>query len=87
MARISNKNCFTRGNVGRNSTQLYTWCYENNIDASSTRNLKNGNTPVISCNATKGSQGIDNVTKYVYELGVVNGVPQHLAYVACDYVQ
>ena len=34
----------------------------------------------IGCNATVGSQGVDNIVTYVYNEG-------HLAYVECNYVQ
>jgi hypothetical protein len=39
------------------------------------------------CTATKGSQGYDNLTGYVYQLIVVNGNQEKLAYVECDYVK
>lgn len=88
MARIREKKCYTRGgNVGKNVTQLYTWCVDGSIDKESGLNLAKGNGPKVFCNAKKGSQGIDNITGYVYEMIVVNGILQHMAYVECDYVQ
>jgi hypothetical protein len=50
-------------------------------------NLGKGIGPKVFCDAKKGSQGIDNITGYVYEMIVVNGILQHLAYVECNYVQ
>lgn len=88
MARVRDRKCYTRNtNVGKNVTQLYTWCVDDSIDKESALNLAKGNGPIAFCNAKKGSQGIDNITGYVYELIVVNGIAQHLAYVECDYVQ
>lgn len=80
MARIRDRKCYTRNtNVGKNVTQLYTWCVDDSIDKQSALNLAKGNGPTIFCNAKKGSQGIDNITGYVYELLVVNGIIQHMA--------
>ena len=79
------KKCFTRNtNIGKNVTQLYTWCADTSIDKQS--GVKGGK-PKPFCNAKKGSQGYDNITQYVYQLIVVNGIVEHLAYVECDYVQ
>ena len=41
---------------------------------------------VYYCTATAGSQGLDSVTTYVYNVVNVNGKINKLAYVACDYV-
>lgn len=88
MARIRENNCFTRKtNIGKNATQPYFWCVEDSIDKQSALRLAKGNGPKAFCNAKKGSQGIDNITGYVYEMIVVNGISQNLAYVECDYVQ
>jgi hypothetical protein len=88
MARVREKKCFVRNtNVGKNVTQLYVWCPEDGINKQSATNLGKNIGPKVFCNAKKGSQGIDNITGYVYELIVVSGILQHLAYVECDYVQ
>lgn len=88
MSRIRERKCFVRNtNVGKNVTQLYVWCPEDSIDKQSSSNLGKNIGPTVFCNAKKGSQGIDNITGYVYNLVVVNGILQHLAYVECDYVQ
>jgi len=78
------KKCFTRKNIGKNTTQLYVWCADTSIDKKS--GVKGG-IPKPFCDAKKGSQGYDNITGYVYNLLVVNGMMEHLAYVECDYVQ
>jgi hypothetical protein len=83
-----NKKCFSRKtNFGRNPTQLYTWCVDTNLAQVPGAGVDRGGAPKPFCNATKGSQGFDNITGYVYELVVVSGVQQKLAYVECDYVQ
>jgi hypothetical protein len=83
-----NKRCFTRNtNFGKNPTQIYRFCVDTSIDKQSGGNLAKGGIPKPLCNAKKGSQGYDNITGYVYNLLVVNGVMEHLAYVECDYVQ
>jgi hypothetical protein len=78
------KKYFTRKNIGKNTTQLYVWSVDTSIDKQS--GVKGGK-PKPFCNAKKGSQGYDNITEYVYQLIVVNGIVEHLAYVECDYVQ
>ena len=88
MARIREKKCFARNtNIGKNVSQPYVWCVDTSIDKQSGANLAKGGIPKPFCNAKKGSQGYDNITGYVYQLLVVNGVTEHLAYVECDYVQ
>ena len=84
MASIREKKGFLRNtNVGRNVTQLYVWYVDTSIEKKSGM----GNKLKPSCDAKKGSQGYDNITGYVYNLLVVNGIVEHLAYVECDYVQ
>ena len=39
------------------------------------------------CDAVAGSQGQDWITKYVYNLEVVNSQQAHFAYVECDYIE
>ena len=83
-----NKKCFSRKtNFGRNPTQLYVWCVDTNLAEVPGTGVNRGGAPAPFCNATKGSQGYDNITGYVYQLVVVSGVQQKLAYVECDYVQ
>jgi hypothetical protein len=83
-----NKRCFSRKtNVGKNPTQLYVWCVDTNLAQVPGTGVNRGGAPAPFCNATKGSQGYDNITGYVYELVVVSGIQQKLAYVECDYVQ
>lgn len=83
-----NKKCFSRKtNFGRNPTQLYVWCVDTNLTQVPGTGVNRGGAPAPFCNATKGSQGYDNITGYVYQLVVVSGVQQKLAYVECDYVQ
>ena len=39
------------------------------------------------CTAVAGSQGEDWITTYSYDIAVINGKQERLAYVECDYVQ
>jgi hypothetical protein len=88
MAEGRGKRCFSRKtNIGKNATQPYIWCVDGSIDKQSALNIGKGGGVKPFCNAKKGSQGVDNITGYVYELLVVNGIMQHMAYVECDYVQ
>ena len=65
---------------------LYLWCPPpNNIGGNA--NMKNGNTNNYFCTATPYSQGEDWITKYVYNVSVVNRLARHDAYVQCDYVK
>ena len=82
------KRCFSRkNNVGKSPTQLYVWCVDTDLAQVPGTGVNRGGAPAPFCNATKGSQGYDNITGYVYELVVVSGIQQKLAYVECDYVQ
>ncbi len=86
MARVREKSCFIRNkSVGPNSVALYLWCPDTSLDK--TGGYGNGKKPTPTCTATKGSQGYDNITGYVYQMVVVNGMQQDLAYVECNYVQ
>lgn len=42
--------------------------------------------PVYFCTAKAGTQGEDNVTTYVYNVIIVDGAINKIAYVACNYV-
>lgn len=39
------------------------------------------------CSAVGGSQGEDWFTTYDYDIVIVTGIIQRIAYVSCDYVQ
>ena len=63
--------------------QLYKWSPESNNKKAVIKTQK-----PFYCNATPNSQGQDWITTYSYNLAVApNGQQEHLAYVACDYVQ
>jgi hypothetical protein len=81
------KNKYPRKTVGIRPTKLYLWSPETDLSVVKGSGIGKGGAPKANCNATKGSQGYDNITKYVYELIVVDGIQQKLAYVECDYVQ
>lgn len=89
MARVrNNKKCFSRKtNIGKNISQPYVWCVDTDLAQVPGSGVNMGGAPKPFCNATKGSQGYDNITGYVYEMIVVSGVQQKLAYVECGYVQ
>ena len=88
MGRLREKKCFARNtNVGKTPTNLYIWCADTQLAEVPGSGVNKGGKPKPFCNATKGSQGYDNITGYVYELIVVNGTQQKLAYVECDYVE
>jgi hypothetical protein len=87
MSNNVNKRCFSRKtNYGKGQSQPYTWCVDTNLAQVPGSGVKKGGIPKPFCNAKKGSQGIDNIIGYVYNLIVVNGIQQKLAYVECDYV-
>lgn len=85
MARNDRKLYANKTVYGGRPQILYLWSPETDIKKSGS----SGKTGKIgpSCTATKGSQGYDNVVGYVYNLVVVNGIQQDLAYVECNYVQ
>lgn len=83
-----NKNYFIRSkSVGPSSVALYLWSPDTNLTKNGYGNNNINKKPGVSCTATKGSQGYDNITNYVYQMVVVNGMQQDLAYVECNYVQ
>ena len=85
MSKIKQKKGFTRNtNVGRVPTELYVWYPDTEL---AQYKVGKGGKPSPKCNAKKGSQGYDNITGYVYQLIVVNGIQENLAYVECDYVK
>jgi hypothetical protein len=63
---------------------LYTWCPE----APTYSNKGKGMGDKKSyCDALPSSQGQDWICTYVYNISVLNGEQQRLAYVECDYVK
>jgi len=72
------KKVFTLKTFG---AELYKW---SPMDADKP---KTNNKKPFFCNATPNSQGQDWITSYTYELKVVNGIQERIAYVACDYVE
>lgn len=62
-----------------NPLNLYKWAPDKS-DKKKRKHTSSG--PTQFCNATAGSQGIDNIVTYVYQSGT-----NHLAYVECDYVE
>jgi len=80
-----NKKTFPRKTIGLRATSIYVWSPDTDLTPAKRTTAVNAQN--VGCNAKKGSQGYDNVTKYVYELLFVDGTQQKLAYVECDYVQ
>jgi len=71
----------------RGTFKAYSWSPETSITK---RAKRKGRNPIKFCTAIAGGTGknaIDNVVGYAYVKGDVNGIIQHLAYVACDYVK
>jgi hypothetical protein len=66
-------------------SKLYTWSPVPISKPKATTN--GGNQTPYYCNALPYSQGQDWVTTYCYNLVVVMGIQERLAYVECDYVQ
>lgn len=64
-----------------NPLNLYKWTPFDDNKKRQKRNRVRG--PVQFCNATAGSQGVDNIVTYVYNPSGNN----HVAYVECDYVE
>lgn len=79
------KKVFTLKTYG---AQLYKWSPtpSDTNKRHNTNNSSNNQRPFY-CDAIAGSQGQDWITTYVYDINVVNGQQQHLAYVECDYVE
>jgi len=63
---------------------LYTWTPEAPTYNNKIRNRGDKNS---YCNALPGTQGQDWICTYVYDISVLNGVQERLAYVECDYVK
>lgn len=72
------KKTFTLKTYG---AKLYTWSPVNGD-----KPINNGQRPFY-CDAGAGSQGQDWITSYSYNILVINGQQQHLAYVVCDYAE
>ena len=65
---------------------LLLWCPPPNHVNNNDVMVQNGKKKVF-CSALPYSQGEDWITKYVYDVNVINSTQQHDAYVECDYVQ
>jgi hypothetical protein len=70
------------------SAQLYKWSPDTTI-VKKNKDNNNGksNGKPYYCTATPNSQGEDWITTYCYNIVVLNGQQQRIAYVACDYVE
>lgn len=78
MSGLKNRETFIRKTSPNN---LYKWSpFKGDKKRKKKIKIKDSNG---FCNATPGSQGIDNNVTYVYNPSI-NG---HLAYVECDYVK
>ncbi len=64
--------------------QLYKWSPETNIVR--TKNQTTSVKKPYYCNATTNSQGQDWISTYSYNIVVLGGQQQRIAYVECDYV-
>lgn len=65
---------------------LYQWSPPPN-NTSGNASIRGGGVGSYFCTATPYSQGEDWITRYVYNVTVVNGLAHRDAYVQCDYVQ
>ena len=72
------KKVFTQKTFG---AELYKWSPIENDRPKATHKKP------FYCDALAGSQGQDWVTTYSYNIAVVDGQQERLAYVACDYVE
>jgi hypothetical protein len=73
------KKVFTNKTFG---AQLYKWS-----PLPSDKPKNNAPQKPFYCTAIAGSQGQDWISTYSYNLVVVNGQQERLAYVECDYVE
>lgn len=76
------KKVFVRKNGSQKGGRLYKW---SPIPADKKNNKKTVRT--YYCDATPHSQGQDWIVTYVYQIVVVDGIQQRIAYVACNYVE
>jgi hypothetical protein len=61
MSKEINKRCFSlRTNFGKNTTQVYNYCVDTDLSQVPGSGIDRGNKKQTSCDATKGSQGVDN---------------------------
>ena len=75
---------FTAKGYGVN---LYKWSPQSSDKKGGARISKAGKfQKPYFCNALPGSQGEDWITTYTYNIVILNGLQQRIAYVACDYV-
>jgi hypothetical protein len=66
---------------------LYKWSPNPNNYSKNQSSKSQSSEKPFYCDAVAGSQGQDWITRYVYNLEVVNSQQAHFAYVECDYVQ
>jgi hypothetical protein len=72
---------------GQNTLKTYnSYLYSWSPDKGVSKNAKQSGVQYY-CTATPFSLGQDWISTYCYNLVVVDGEQQRLAYVACDYVQ
>jgi len=75
------KKVFTQKTYGSN---LYKW---SPLPNDNTKAKERGGKRPFYCNAIPYSQGQDWITTYSYNIAVVDGEQEKLAYVECDYVE
>ena len=72
--------------------ELYNWCppppnYNKSSNGGGGDGRQNNKTTTNNfCTATPGSQGIDFISTYVYNVVIINGQPSRIAYVECNYM-
>jgi hypothetical protein len=68
--------------------ELYNWCPPpNEYNKSLNGDRQNNKTTTNNfCTATPGSQGIDFISTYVYNVVTINGQSSRIAYVECNYM-
>jgi hypothetical protein len=64
--------------------QLYKWSPDTTVVKTSNNTL---NKRPYYCTATPNSQGQDWITTFAYNIVVLNGEQQKIAYVECNYVE
>ena len=79
-AQQEKKGCYS---VKTYTSYIYKWC----PDEPTFTKIKSNKGQKRICTAIAGSQGDDFSCTYVYNISIVDGQQQRLAYVECDYVQ
>ena len=69
--------------------KLFFWYPVPNDLTKNTTRYKNNkiNAKPFFCNAIPNSQGEDWISRYVYQVVIIDNTQKRLAYVECDYVQ